>query len=67
VQFDHFFKYRIKVARELIGDARAPHASAPAISADHIKTLVNRTRMKVVNIALTKVMKKFLRQRGPSS
>jgi hypothetical protein len=25
------------------------------------KTLVNRTRMKVVNIALTKVMKKFPR------
>jgi hypothetical protein len=31
------------------------------IGAAPSKTLVNRTRMKVVNIALTKGMKKFLR------
>jgi hypothetical protein len=39
VQFDLIFKYRIKVAGELIGDARAPHASSEAFSSDGIENL----------------------------
>jgi hypothetical protein len=31
--------YRIKVAGELIGDARAPHASSEAFSSDGIENL----------------------------
>jgi predicted lipase len=46
---------------------RARHTQALAeIRAVPSKTLVNRTRMKVVNIALTRMMKKFRRHCEPT-
>jgi hypothetical protein len=59
VQFDPSCKYRIKVARELIGGARAQHASCAYIFAKRSESLVNGGTIKVVNIASTNLMKRF--------